>query len=83
MMYAMSEPRSEMSLEAMWAGLLSQRPSRIRRAWARLEPPERSSVLAHLRQMVDGEGWQPAQREAARSALEALAAPGEDGPARS
>jgi len=83
MMHAMSEPRSDMSLEAMWAGLFSQRPSRIRRAWARLGPPERSSVLAHLRQMVDGEGWQPSQREAARSALEALATPGEDGTARS
>ena len=83
MMYAMSEPRSEMSLEATWAGLLSQRPSRIRRAWARLAPPERSSVLAHLRQMVDGEGWQPSQRDAARSALEALATPRGDGPSRS
>jgi hypothetical protein len=81
-MHAMSEPLSELSLEAVWAGLLSQRPSRIRRVWAHLAPPERSSVLAHLRQMLDSEGWQPAQREAARSALEALAAPGEDGPAR-
>jgi len=81
-MHAMRQPLSERGLETVWTELLSQRPSRIRRVWARLAPPERSSVLAHLRQMVDGEGWQPAQREAARSALEALDAPREERPAR-
>jgi hypothetical protein len=79
----MSEPPSDLSLEVVWAGLLSQRPPRIRRVWARLSQPERSSVLAHLRQMADGEGWQPAQRDAARSALDALAAQDSDKPALS
>ncbi len=80
-MQTMNEPPGELSLEAMWAGVLSQRPDRIRSIWARLTSPERASVLAHLKQMVDGEGWQPTQREAARSALDTLAAQGPDIPA--
>lgn len=75
-MPAMNEPESELSLETLWAGLLSHKPAQILRAWARLEAPERMAVLAHLREMAASEGWQPAQREAARSALGILEAPG-------
>jgi len=70
----MNEPDSELGLETLWAGLLSQKPAQILRAWARLDAPERTAVLAHLREMAAGEGWQPAQREAAQSALGELEA---------
>jgi len=68
----MNEPENELGLETLWEGLLSQKPVQILHAWARLEAPERSAVLAHLREMATGEGWQPAQREAAQSALGVL-----------
>ncbi len=76
------ESSSELGLDALWAGLLSQKPARIRAIWGRLATPERAAILAHLRMMAAGEGWQSSQREAARSALEALEAPGGDAPPR-
>jgi hypothetical protein len=72
----MKEPDSELGLETLWAGLLSQKPAQILRALARLDAPEHTAVLAHLREMAAGEGWQPAQREAAQFALGVLEASG-------
>jgi len=72
----MNESESDLSLETLWARLLSQNPAQILRAWARLEAPERTAVLAHLREMTAGEGWHPGQRKAAQSALGVLEASG-------
>ncbi len=63
---------SSNDLEALWDGLLSQEPERIRASFAGLTSGERQAVLAHLKEMAGGEGWHPAQRAAAQSALEAL-----------
>ncbi len=71
-MHEVDETPSELSLEALWSGLLSQKPARIRSTWSRLAAPERAAVLSHLREMAAGSGWQPAQREAALFALKTL-----------
>jgi hypothetical protein len=59
-------------LEELWERLLSGAPAQVREAFAPLGADEQEAVLAHLERMVSGEGWQPAQRAAARAALEAL-----------
>jgi hypothetical protein len=82
-MHEKDETPSELSLAAVWAGLLSQKPARIRSIWSRLAASERAAVLSHLREMASGLGWQPGQREAAQSALEALHPPGNEAPPQS
>jgi hypothetical protein len=59
-------------LEQLWDGLFSRDPERVRAAFSQLEEDEQKTVAAHLRRMVDEQGWQPGQRESARSALEIL-----------
>jgi hypothetical protein len=58
--------------EDFWADILSADPGRVRRAFDRLAPDEAQRVRAHLRRMAIDDGWQPAQRERARTALRAL-----------
>jgi hypothetical protein len=55
--------------ETFWENLLSSDPACIRRAWATLTPAEARAVQAHLQDMAQGPGWQPAQQEAAAAAL--------------
>jgi hypothetical protein len=59
-------------LDQTWEALLSGEPARIRRVWAELTDEEALSVLAHLARMRDEDGWAPAQREAAETALQVL-----------
>jgi hypothetical protein len=59
-------------LDLLWEDLLSQDAARIRRAWGELTDDESLSVLAHLKRMRDDQGWSPAQREAAATALQVL-----------
>ena len=44
----------------------------VRQAFMTLEKADQTAVLVHLHEIVEGEGWQDAQREAANSALLAL-----------
>lgn len=60
-------------LEILWENLLSRRPARIRRAYARLIPEQQQSVRAHLQRMVEEDGWHAEQRLSAQAALQALA----------
>jgi hypothetical protein len=62
----MPEP---MEPELLWSRLLSGRPDLIRAAWNALDGEQRAAVRSHLETMAGGEGWQAAQREAARNAL--------------
>jgi hypothetical protein len=59
-------------LDALWEALLSSDPARIRHVWGDLSDDESLAVLAHLRRMRDEDGWDPAQREAATTALNIL-----------
>ncbi len=61
------------TLESLWNELLSRRPQRIRRAFARLSHEEQQSVRAHLQRMVEEAGWHAEQVRSARAALKALA----------
>jgi hypothetical protein len=66
-----------MEPETMWRRLLSGRPDLIRTAWNALDAEGRKAVRRHLDARAVGEGWQAAQRNAARAALRCL----ERGPA--
>ena len=61
-----------MDLDQLWEELLCGDAARVRRAWDDLTDNEAQAVLAHLREMRDGEGWQPDQRQAAVAALRAI-----------
>jgi hypothetical protein len=65
--------KAEPDPEVLWESILSENPLRIRSAWDSLEDVERQAVLRHLREMADGEGWQPLQRRSAEKALAVLA----------
>ena len=60
------------TLEEFWEDLLSEEPARIRRAWKELTDEECAAALEHLRRMSEEEGWQPAQKQAAATALRVL-----------
>lgn len=62
----------EEHLTQLWDALLSRKSSKIQKVYTSLTKPEQKAVLAHLREMVEGEGWQPGQRESARAALKAI-----------
>jgi hypothetical protein len=62
----------EALLRDLWGNLLSGEAERVNAAWAGLDPGEQQAVLAHLHEMVEGEGWQAVQREAALAALKAI-----------
>jgi hypothetical protein len=66
---AMDEARNP---EILWGRLLSGEPALIRAAWKTLNAAEQKGILRHLQAMAAEEGWQPAQRRAARSALRCL-----------
>ncbi len=59
-------------LDIFWDDILSGNPRRVRAAFADLDRPTAQAVLLHLRRMIKEPGWQPAQRAAARVALEIL-----------
>ncbi len=59
-------------IESLWTELLSGKAERTRRAFASLPAGEQQAVLLHLRRMSTEDGWQPAQAESARAALDAL-----------
>jgi hypothetical protein len=61
------------TLEILWEDLLSRRPARIRRAYARLTSERQQSVRAHLQRMVSEDGWHGEQVRSAQAALQALA----------
>jgi hypothetical protein len=69
-------------LEIFWDNLLSSQPEQIRAAFASLPPADQPAILAHLQRMAGEPGWHPAQRAAARAALEALGQPLPERPAR-
>jgi hypothetical protein len=59
-------------LAQIWDDLLSGEPEKVIRAFAQLPKTDQKAVLEHLQEMVEGEGWQSAQRESATVALNAL-----------
>ncbi len=59
-------------LELMWDNLLSRQPDRIQSAYASLNTHDRKAVLAHLHHMVKEPGWQPEQRQSAKTAIKAI-----------
>jgi hypothetical protein len=58
--------------ERFWAEILSAEADRIWRAFDHLTPEDGLRVMAHLRRMATEDGWQAAQRQRARTALDAL-----------
>ncbi len=62
----------EIELEALWDGLLSRQPHRIRDTYQSLSRDEQRSVFAHLQRMASEAGWHPEQVISARIALEVL-----------
>jgi hypothetical protein len=58
--------------ELFWSRLLSGEADLIHAAWETVGAGDRESVRRHLRSMAEEEGWQPGQREAARTALRCL-----------
>lgn len=62
----------EEHLTQLWDALLSRELSKIQKAYTNLTKTEQKAVLGHLKEMVEGEGWQPGQRESARAALKAI-----------
>jgi hypothetical protein len=62
---------SEMMM-AFWEAILSEQPETIHGAAAGLDPEAYAALIAHLREMASGPGWQPGQARAARAALQAL-----------
>lgn len=63
-----------MDIDELWEQLLSGEAARVRRAWHELTDEEAAAVLDHLRRMASEDGWQPAQRQAAAAALDAIQA---------
>jgi hypothetical protein len=59
-------------LEDLWNNLLSRQPDLIWAEYAKLDNPSQKLVLAHLLRMAEEAGWQPEQRDSARTALKAL-----------
>jgi menaquinone-dependent protoporphyrinogen IX oxidase len=58
--------------DAVWSEILSRQPARIKTAFAALSPDDQAQVNAHLRKMVNEEGWHPEQVASAQAALEAI-----------
>jgi hypothetical protein len=61
----------------IWEMILSRQPGVIGKAFDSLAINEQNAVLDHLRRMSSESGWQPAQRESARIALEVISELGE------
>ncbi len=61
-----------MSIDEFWEALLSEEPPRIRKAWLDLTDDEAALVVAHLRKMVEEEGWHLLQKQSAGKALDVI-----------
>lgn len=59
-------------LEALWEGLLSRQPERIRDAYQSLAREEQLAVFIHLQRMTTETGWHPEQVRSAQKALQVL-----------
>ena len=59
-------------LAEIWDNLLSGQPDKVTKAYSKLSKTDQKAVLEHLQEMVEGEGWQPSQRESAKVALDTL-----------
>ena len=68
----MHDPTTENWLAGVWDGILSRQTERVRQTYNALDASSQAEVLAHLKCMTSEDGWQPAQVESARTALEAL-----------
>jgi hypothetical protein len=58
--------------DLFWDDLLSREPEKVLSAFVELTKTDQKVVLEHLQEMVEGEGWQPTQRESAAAALQAI-----------
>ena len=56
-------------LAEFWAEALSEDEAQVRQAWAELNTDEAAAVHAHLERMAADMEYAPAQRQAARYAL--------------
>jgi hypothetical protein len=59
-------------VELFWDHLLSRQPDQIRAAFQSIPPEAQQRVLAHLRAMLEDEGYAPEQRLSAQAALEVI-----------
>ena len=59
-------------LEDFWTTLLSGNAGLIRRVWSDLTDDEARAVVAHLKRMMEDEGYSEEQKQAAQKALEAI-----------
>lgn len=62
-------------LEIFWDAILSRRSEQIQTACSELDDKERFELIAHLKRMVNEEGWQPEQRKSAQVALDTILGP--------
>ena len=68
----MHDPGTEQWLAAVWDSILSREPEQVRQTYTALDAASQAEVMAHLKRMTSEDGWQPAQVESARVALEVL-----------
>jgi len=61
-----------LSLEDLWAGILSRDTTLILQVWKTLNQEERGHILQHLSRMAHEPGWAKQQRVSAQYALSAL-----------
>ncbi len=61
-----------LSLEVMWAGILSRNTPLILAIWKALNQEDQHNIWRHLRRMAHEEGWAEQQRVSAQYALDAL-----------
>jgi hypothetical protein len=59
-------------VELFWDHLLSRQPEQILAAFRSIPPETKQRVLAHLRSMIEDEGYAEEQQQSAQSALEVL-----------
>lgn len=62
-------------LEIFWDAILSRNSELIQIACSELDEKERMELIAHLRRMVNEEGWHPEQRKSAQAALDIILRP--------
>jgi uncharacterized protein (TIGR00725 family) len=58
--------------DLLWGNLLSQQPELVKSTFALLSGEEQKTVLDHLEEMSEKEGWLPSQRLSASIALQVL-----------
>jgi hypothetical protein len=57
------------SLEALWDGLLSKEPEKVKSIYQNLGIKDREYAISHLKRMANEDGWHPLQKSAAQVAL--------------